>query len=305
MVPSLLCFDELQVTDVFAAVALKGLLEVLSSEGTVMVMTSNRSPDELNSHGLHEDLFNHFVQSLKAACEPVEVSSGIDYRRLIFSSQSGGGLCLYHSPLGGAAEDGMQRLWRSMVPQASVGPTTINVMFGRRLQVPHASGGSAWFSFPELCARPLGAADYIAVARSFHTVFLSGVPAFTMQIRDQARRFITLVDELYNHRVRLVCSAQDRPERLFAGSGGSGGGEAILDLIDLESLQSETAAEGGKLRRNVLADGGVAPVGSSQKALQAAAHHYGGMEEKFAFRRAVSRLYEMQTHGYLGSRPRH
>uniref|UniRef100_A0A061QZL7 Afg1-like atpase family protein n=1 Tax=Tetraselmis sp. GSL018 TaxID=582737 RepID=A0A061QZL7_9CHLO len=117
MVPSLLCFDELQVTDVFAAVALKGLLEVLSSEGTVMVMTSNRSPDELNSHGLHEDLFNHFVQSLKAACEPVEVSSGIDYRRLIFSSQSGGGLCLYHSPLGGAAEDGMQRLWRSMVPQ--------------------------------------------------------------------------------------------------------------------------------------------------------------------------------------------
>eukprot|EP00873_Tetraselmis_striata_P002674 jgi/Tetstr1/422938/TSEL_013718.t1 len=176
-------------------------------------------------------------------------------------------------------------------------------MFGRSLAVPQAcTSGVARFRFPELCARPLGAADYIALSRRFHTVFVTDIPAFSMQIRDQARRFITLVDELYNHRVRLVCSAADTPDQLFLHT--EGNEEAILSFMDLESLQSETATEGGGLRRDVLAKGGVATVATTQRGMMAATQMLGGMEEKFAFARAVSRMYEMQTDVYLRTRAR-
>eukprot|EP00775_Hariotina_reticulata_P001038 gene1038-1376_t len=126
----------------------------------------------------------------------------------------------------------------------------------------------------------------------------SGIPAMSMNIRDQARRFITLVDELYNARVLLVCSAALPPDQLFAGTGGQ---EPILDL---EQLQFEGAVEGSRLRRNLMADGGVAPVASSMAAAAEAAALMGGMEEQFAFSRAVSRLYEMQSPLYAAARPR-
>jgi len=299
--PSLLCFDELQVTDVFAAVALKGLLEVLTSEGTVMVMTSNRAPTDLNSQGLHEDLFDHFVVSLQDTCDVTKVASGTDYRLLAYSSQADKPLQLFYTPLGPNADSAIEQLWSEMAAGEAT-TESIEVMFGRQLEVPGVANGVARFSFEDLCTKPLGAADYIAVSQRFHTVFVTGIPAFSMQIRDQARRFITLVDELYNHRVRLVCSAQEPPDKLFTHT--EGNEEAILDMMDLEGLQSETAVEGSGLRRNVLADGGVAPVATTKKAMAAATYQLGGGEEQFAFKRAVSRMYEMQTDLYIQSRPR-
>lgn len=171
-------------------------------------------------------------------------------------------------------------------------------MFGRRLQVQRAVGGVAWFTFEELCAVPLGAADYMALSQAYHTVFLQAVPALSMQVRDQARRFITLVDELYNHRTRLVCSAATQPDLLFAGA------ESDEPIFDLESLQFESAVEGSRLRRDLMVDGGVAPVAVSAAEAAAAAQRLGGVEERFAFARAVSRIYEMQSPLYLASRPR-
>lgn len=99
----------------------------------------------------------------------------------------------------------------------------------------------------ELCARPLGPADYIALAAAYHTIFIEGVPAMSMQVRDQARRFITLVDELYNARCALVVSAAAPPGELFAGSGAVAAGEALLDPLELEGLQFETAVEGKRV----------------------------------------------------------
>ncbi|PSC70423.1 lactation elevated 1 isoform X1 [Micractinium conductrix] len=330
-ISALLCFDELQISDVFSAAALKGLLEALHAEGCVVVATSNRAPSELDRHGLNEVMFDHFISSLHAACDVVPLNAEEDYRRLLAAAapplrplpssgaSAGDGSAAaaaaaaaplhphasYFYPLGGPAEAALEAQWAALAaPSAaaaasSSGSAELQVMFGRQLRVERAAGGAAWCSFEELCARPLGAADYMALARSFHTIFLGGIPSFSMQVRDQARRFITLIDELYNHRTRLVCSAATAPDQLFAGAGT--GEEPI---IDLESLQFETAVEGSRLRRNLMADGSVAPVAASATAAAAAARTLGGEEERLAFARAVSRLYEMQTPLYIGSRPR-
>lgn len=168
-------------------------------------------------------------------------------------------------------------------------------------------GRAARFTFDELCAGLLGPSDYHALAASFDTVFIEHVPRLSMRQRDKARRFITCVDELYNARRELVISAAASPEALFAGGGGGGGGgpgeggaggEAEDDddaepLVDLEQLQFETAAEGARLRRDVMTEGGVAPVASTEQAKRAAAQVLGGEEERFAFARAASRLLEM------------
>lgn len=134
----------------------------------------------------------------------------------------------------------------------------------------------------------LGAADYIAVAKNYHTVFISDIPIMSMRIRDKARRFITLIDELYNHHCCLYCSAETSVEDLFQGT-------AEGTLFDLESFQFETEIEGTKLRRDVLAEGNV----SSGGAPSGITTMLSGQEEMFAFRRAVSRLIEMQTPLYV------
>ncbi|KAG2436005.1 hypothetical protein HYH02_011718 [Chlamydomonas schloesseri] len=353
-IASALFFDEVQVTDVFSAVALKGLVEALTAAGCVLVATSNRAPEHLPRHGLHEAMWGHFVETLLQRCEVVELSSPADYRRLLLeqgraaiasaaaiaaaapapataSSAAAAAAATaaaataawppisasYLHPAGPAATAEMERLWRgftSAAAAAASGSSSISsgggggaatatatagsshaldipVMFGRSLPVRRASpcGGAAWFGFAELCsggARPLGAADYCALAGRFGAVFVEGV-------RDQARRFITLIDELYNARCILVASAEVAPEQLFVGSEGD---EPILDL---EGLQFETAVEDARLRRDVMAGGAVAPVAASPAALAAAAGALGGAEERFAFRRAVSRLLEMQSPAYI------
>eukprot|EP00798_Chlamydomonas_sp_ICE-L_P007742 gene7742-917_t len=325
---AIMCFDEMQVSDVFSAVALKGLMEVLTSSGCVVVCTSNRAPRDLPQHGLHEAMFEHFIQTIETSCEVIELTSENDYRRLMLedaarfivpshththSSTSDEFAKLlagrsYLQPEGSQSSTMLELLWQQVVqqevqrttnrgpsPSISPRPLSIPVMFGRTLDVPSSVGGLARFKFTDLCAVPLGPADYIAVASHFHTVFISDVPLMSMQIRDQARRFITLIDELYNARVRLVCTAAVAPDQLFRGA------ESDEPILDLEQLQFESAVEDGRLRRDVMTAGGVAPVASSPAAAREAAARLGGAEEQFAFRRAVSRLYEMQSPMYLAS----
>ncbi|KAK9864901.1 hypothetical protein WJX84_010909 [Apatococcus fuscideae] len=246
---AVLCFDEVQITDPFTAIALKGLVEVLMEEGCVVCATSNRAPWELSASGLHEDLFAHFLASLQNACRPVHLSSQYDYRRLLFS-ESQAQQQMYFFPLDSATETALQEKWRESTagePPVAVADTKLEVMFGRTLQVARARGGVAQFSFEELCGRPLGAADYIALAQAFHTVFVVDIPAMSLQLRDKARRFITLIDELYNARTRLVCTAACPQDELFSLSGA--GEEPI---VDLEQLQFESAVEGSRLRRDLM-----------------------------------------------------
>lgn len=144
----------------------------------------------------------------------------------------------------------------------------------------------------------VGAADYIAIAQNYHTIFIEDIPTMSMRISDKARRFITLVDELYNHHCCLICTAASSIDDLFLGADEG-------TLFDLESFQFETEIEETKLRRDVLSPGDVAPVASTNEARESIQSLLSGREEMFAFRRAVSRLIEMQTPAYLQGVRRH
>ncbi|XP_052299021.1 uncharacterized protein LOC102616217 isoform X2 [Citrus sinensis] len=285
---SILCFDEIQTVDVFAIVALSGIVSRLLSTGTVLVATSNRAPWDLNQDGMQREIFQKLVAKLEKHCEIIPIGSEVDYRRLI--AQRSIDQVHYFWPLDDNAVRQLEAMWCQVTNHfgGKIISSTIPVMFGRTLEVPQSCNGVARFTFEYLCGRPVGAADYIAVAHNYHTVFITNIPVMSMRIRDKARRFITLIDELYNHHCCLFCSAASSIDDLFQGTEEG-------TLFDLESVQFETEIEGGKLRRDVLAEGSV----SSGGAPAGIVSMLSGQEELFAFRRAVSRLIEMQTPLYL------
>ncbi|XP_042424153.1 AFG1-like ATPase isoform X2 [Zingiber officinale] len=281
---SILCFDEIQTVDVFAIIALSGILSKLLSTGTVLVATSNRAPEELNQDGMQKDIFLSFLLKLEESCQKILVGSDIDYRRLIPNKRMDQVYFFWPSNSDSCRE--YEETWHKITGKAGgrIFSTIIPVMFGRFLEVPESCNGIARFDFEYICGRPVGAADYIAVARHYHTVFISNIPVMSMRIRDKARRFITLIDELYNHHCLTFCLADSSIDDLFQGTDEG-------TLFDLESFQFETEIEGGKLRRDVLAEGSVGS-GASPSGIVSL---LSSQEEMFAFRRAVSRLIEMQT----------
>ncbi|CAL9145073.1 uncharacterized protein LOC135585758 isoform X2 [Musa acuminata AAA Group] len=284
---SILCFDEIQTVDVFAIVALSGIVSKLLTTGTVLVATSNKAPENLNQDGMQKDIFLSFLSKLEENCQKILIGSDIDYRRLIPNKRMDQVSFFWPSSTGACRE--YERMWCEVTRKAggAITSTVIPVMFGRCLEVPESCNGIARFNFEYICGRPVGASDYIAVARHYHTVFISDIPVMSMRIRDKARRFITLIDELYNHHCCIFCLAACSIDDLFQGTDEG-------TLFDLESFQFETETEGGKLRRDVLAAGsvGLGPAPSGITSLLS------GQEEMFAFRRAVSRLIEMQTPSY-------
>ncbi|KAI7754991.1 hypothetical protein M8C21_016355 [Ambrosia artemisiifolia] len=283
---SILCFDEIQTVDVFAIVALSGIISRLLSTGTVLVATSNRAPSDLNQDGMQWEIFLKLLDKLEDHCETVLIGSETDYRRLL--SQRSINLVTYFYPLNSIATKKFENVWDETIRkiEGPVRSETISVMFGRSLEVPESCNGVAKFTFEYLCGRPVGAADYIAVAKNYHTIFVSDIPMMSMRIRDKARRFIILIDELYNHHCCLYCSAASSIDELFQGTEEG-------TLFDLER-QFETETEGSKLRRDVLAEGNIGSGGAPAGIISMLS----GKEEMFAFRRAVSRLVEMQTPFY-------
>lgn len=229
-----LCLDELFVTDVADAMILHRLFGRLWDRGVVLVATSNRRPDALYEGGLQRALFMPFIERLKSACVIHDMVSPTDYRRLA-QHRSG----LYFVSREREAE--LEGRFLELANHQPVGPQEVEVAMGRRLRLPRVGGCITAFTFDELCGRPRGAADYIALANAKHTVALSGVPVFTAANRTAAYRFVTLIDVLYEHRVRLLCSAEAAPAQLFAhvltneeakkteSSGPPGGGDAVVD----------------------------------------------------------------------------
>jgi cell division protein ZapE len=211
----LLCFDEFQVTNIADAMLLGRLFAALLDLGVVVVATSNAAPDDLYTGGLQRERFLPFIDLMKERLDVLELDGVTDYRRNRIK-----GMTVYHQPLGAGAEAALADAFARLTDGAAGAPTTLSVQ-GRTLAVAKAAKGVACFGFAELCERPLGAADYIAIATHFHTVIVDGIPQMSPQQRNEARRFMTLIDALYEHKTNLICAAADSPDRLYAAGDGA------------------------------------------------------------------------------------
>jgi cell division protein ZapE len=210
----LLCFDEFQVTDIADAMILGRLFEALFARGVTLVATSNRHPDELYKDGINRQLFLPFIAMIKEQLDIVVVQGQHDYR--LDRLRAAG---TWFSPNDPDNARSFQALWRDMLDEEGETGATLAIL-GRKVHLPHASGGLLRASFASLCGVALGPNDYLAIAEQFHTVFLEDVPKLTASRREEARRFVTLIDALYEARARLIVLAEAEPPDLYpAGDG--------------------------------------------------------------------------------------
>jgi cell division protein ZapE len=211
----LFCFDEFQVTDVADAMILGRLFEQLFSLGVVVVATSNTPPQRLYEGGLNRQLFLPFIALIEERLDVLELHGAVDYRMLRMS-----GLDIYITPLGPDADAKMDAAWRRLTDQARGAPATLSFL-GRKLIVPQAAKGVARFSFDDLCAKPLAAPDYLQIAQHFHTVLIDHIPQLGPARCNEARRFVLLIDTLYDEGTKLICSAASPPDQLYPESDGA------------------------------------------------------------------------------------
>ena len=197
---SVLCFDEFLVEDIADAMLLGGLLAGLFSRGVCLVATSNTRPAELYREGLQRSRFLPAIALLEEHVQVLHLATGADYRLRTLEQAS-----IYHCPLDESAQRALARYFADLSAGLERPQPTLEVC-GRQLEARKLAGNVAWFDFAELCDAPRSSADYIELARRFHTLLVEGVPCFHDR-DDQARRFISLVDELYERRVKLVLSA--------------------------------------------------------------------------------------------------
>jgi cell division protein ZapE len=202
----LICLDEFHITDITDAMMMKRLLEALFEQGVVVVTTSNFEPDSLYMHGLQRNQFLPAIDLIKENLEVVNVDAGTDYR--LRELEKAG---VYHVERG--ADEALARAFMHIAPDDAVDSAELEVE-GRIMRARRDAPGVVWFDFRELCDGPRGKVDYIELARRYHTVFVSDVPRFRATEADMLRRFVWMVDEFYDRRVKLMLSAEAPPEAL-------------------------------------------------------------------------------------------
>ncbi len=205
----LLCFDELHVYDIADAMILGRLFQGLFAAGTVVVATSNAHPSTLYKNGLNRELFLPFIAMIQQHMDVVELKAQKDFRLDKLA-----GAQLYFTPADDAARRALDSHWDRLTGHHPGKAVTIDVK-GRAVVVPLASMGVARFHFADLCDVPLGANDYLHIAHAFHTVLIDGIPVIDPGRRDVARRFINLIDALYDTRTCLIASADGQPDQLY------------------------------------------------------------------------------------------
>lgn len=204
----LLCFDEFQVDNIADAMILGRLFSALFKEGVVVVATSNCDPDGLYPNGLQRERFLPFIGILKDNTDILKLDGERDYRRARLIDMG-----VYYSPLGSRADVAIDEAFLALTDGIEAAPAKIPVL-GRAVAIPFAAKGVARFSFADLCEHPLGASDYLAIAKAYHTVVLAGVPIMPAAKRNEAKRMVTLIDVLYEHNVNIIVSATAEPDEL-------------------------------------------------------------------------------------------
>jgi cell division protein ZapE len=209
-----LCFDEFAVNDIADAMILGRLFNALWAEGVVLITTSNVDPDLLYKDGLNRALFLPFIQELKGRVEVLRLDARTDYRL-----EKLAGAPVYQAPADAKAKAALDLAWDRLTGGAER-KSRLLAIGTRKIDVPASAQGVARFNFLDLCDKPLGASDYLLIAREFHTVILDNIPVLDLPQRNQAKRFITLIDVLYEHKVKVVASAAAPADKLYVATDG-------------------------------------------------------------------------------------
>ena len=231
----LLCLDEFQITDIADAMIVGRLFTKLIEEGVFIVTTSNRNPDDLYKNGLNRQLFIPFIDLFKEKLEIVRIRNATDYRR-----EKLAGYPVYFFPINKKTKIGFDEIWSQLVEQT---PTVLSLeVKGRKIELPNYHNGICKITFSALCEKPLGAADYLKMCDYLKVLFIENIPLLDSKGPDCAKRFVVLIDTLYEKNVKIICLAGSKPENLYRK--GIGSFEFSRTVSRLYEMQSEEWLDG-------------------------------------------------------------